>query len=48
VQFGKKKATHLTVVSPTKVTVTAPSGSGPVKVTVAAAGGTSAGKDYRY
>jgi subtilase family serine protease len=48
VHFGSKKATHVTVVSPTKVTVTAPSGSGTVKVTVSAAGGTSSGKDYRY
>jgi subtilase family serine protease len=48
VHFGKKLGTHVRVASLTKLTVTAPAGSGTVKVTVTAAGGTSAARLYRY
>ncbi len=41
VLFGKKRGTKVKVVSSTKITVTAPSGSGTVHVTVTATGGTS-------
>lgn len=51
VHFGHKLATGLRILSPTKITVTAPRGSGTVTVTVSAAGGTSAATPsarYRY
>jgi hypothetical protein len=51
VHFGHKLATRLRILSPTKITVTAPRGSGTVTVTVSAAGGTSAATPsarYRY
>jgi hypothetical protein len=51
VHLGHKKATHVRVVSATKITVTAPPGTGTVAVTVSATGGTSsatAGSHYRY
>jgi subtilase family serine protease len=51
VHFGSKKASHFVVISATKITVTAPSGSATVAVTVTATGGTSAisaGSHYRY
>jgi hypothetical protein len=41
VHFGKKRATTMRVISPTKITVTAPAGSGTITVTVTAVGGTS-------
>ncbi len=41
VHFGGKLATHVKVISPTEITVTAPAGTGAVHVTVTAAGGTS-------
>jgi subtilase family serine protease len=51
VHFGSKKATHIRVISATKITVTVPAGSGTVSVTVTAAGGTSRvskNSHYRY
>ena len=51
VRFGGKRVTGMRVISATKITVTAPSGSGMVSVTVTAAGGTSAktrASHYRY
>ncbi len=51
VHFGHKLATRLRVRSRTKITVTAPRGSGTVPVTVSTAGGTSAATPsdrYRY
>jgi hypothetical protein len=39
--FGTHRATHLIVISPRKITVTAPAGKGTVDVRVAAAGGES-------
>lgn len=48
VHFGGKLATHVKVVSSTEITVTAPSGSGTVSVTVTAGGRTSAGSRYKY
>jgi subtilase family serine protease len=48
VHFGRRRATHVTVVSPTKIIVTVPAGSGRVKVTVTAAGGTSLAGHYQY
>jgi subtilase family serine protease len=41
VHFGSKLGTKVRVISPTKITVTVPAGSGTVSVTVTAAGGTS-------
>jgi len=41
VYFGSHKATHLTVISSTRLRVTAPAGAGKVTVTVVTAGGTS-------
>jgi hypothetical protein len=41
VHFGARTATQVTVVSPTKVVVTAPAGTGAVYVTVTATGGVS-------
>jgi Pro-kumamolisin, activation domain/IPT/TIG domain/Subtilase family len=48
VRFGAKLGSQVTVESPTMLRVTVPAGSGTVKVTVTAAGGTSAAKPYRY
>jgi hypothetical protein len=51
VHFGSEKASHVHVLSATKLTVTAPPGSGTVTVTVTATGGTSAastGSHYHY
>ena len=48
VRFGKKLGTHVKIKSLEKLTVTVPAGSGTVKVTVTAAGGTSAARSYRY
>lgn len=42
VHFGSKAAASVTVVSPTEILATSPSGSGPVTVTVTTPGGTSA------
>jgi subtilase family serine protease len=41
VHFGTRAATHVTVVSPTKLVVSAPAGTGTVYVTVTAKGGVS-------
>jgi subtilase family serine protease len=41
VRFGTRAATHVTVVSPTEVVVSAPAGTGTVYVTVTASGGVS-------
>ncbi len=48
VRFGKKAGTRIRVESRDELTVTAPAGSGSVKVTVQAAGGTSPARTYRY
>jgi hypothetical protein len=51
VLFGTTKATNVTVVSATEITVTAPAGTGTVGVTVNAAGGSSApvtADSYQY
>ncbi len=51
VHFGAKLAANLKVISSTQITVTAPSGTGTVHVTVTAAGGTSPANSasrYRY
>jgi subtilase family serine protease len=49
VHFGSKKGTKIRVVSSTEIIVTAPKGAGTVKVTVTAAGGTTAGSiKFRY
>jgi hypothetical protein len=49
VHFGSRKGTSIKVVSSTEIIVTAPTGSGTVKVTVTAAGGTSTGSiRFRY
>ena len=48
VHFGAKLAGKVRVVSATEITVTAPSGSGTVHVTVTAAGGISNGPSYKY
>jgi hypothetical protein len=51
VHFGTRLATYVTVVSPTKVVVSAPAGTGSVYVKVTAAGGVSARSPavlYRY
>jgi subtilase family serine protease len=48
VRFGKKLGTHVKVKSSRKLTVTAPAGSGPVKVIVTAAGGSSPAGFYSY
>ena len=48
VHFGKRPGTKVHVKSLEKLTVRAPAGKGTVKVTVTAAGGTSASKSYRY
>ncbi len=48
VHFGRKLASHVKVLSSTEMSVTAPSGSGTVRVTVTAAGGTSASRRYTY
>jgi hypothetical protein len=41
VYFGKKRGTHLMVISPTKLTVAAPAGKGTVNIRVITAGGTT-------
>jgi subtilase family serine protease len=51
VRFGTRTATHVAVVSATKLVVTAPAGTGTVTVTVTASGGVShasAADRYRY
>ncbi len=51
VHFGTRAATHVTVVSPTKLVVSAPAGTGTVYVTVTASGGVSVRRPvglYRY
>jgi subtilase family serine protease len=48
IHFGKKLGTHVHIKSPRRLTVIVPRGSGTVKVTVTAAGGTSAAKTYSY
>ena len=48
VYFGSGKGTAVTVISATKITVTAPKGSGAVRVTVVAAGGTSNAVTFTY
>jgi len=41
VSFGPNVAPHLTVISPQKIRVTSPAGSGTVDIRVKSAGGTS-------
>ena len=48
VRFGAKAATHLKVISATKLTVVAPAGTGTVTVTITTAGGTSNTLTYKY
>jgi hypothetical protein len=48
VHFGAKLAGQVRVISATEITVSAPSGSGTVHVTVTAAGGLSNGPSYKY
>jgi len=48
VRFGGKLGAKLRVISPTKIKVVAPSGSGTVHVSVTAVGGTSNALTYRY
>jgi hypothetical protein len=48
VHFGRSRATQVTFVSPNEIIVTVPAGSGTVRVTVTAAGGTSLAGHYRY
>jgi IPT/TIG domain-containing protein len=41
VYFGKKRGTHLMVISPTKLTIAAPAGKGTVNIRVITGGGTT-------
>jgi subtilase family serine protease len=48
VRFGRRAGVHVAVVSPTKITVTTPGGSGTVTVRVTADGGTVVAGHFRY
>jgi IPT/TIG domain len=48
VRFGKRLGVQVKVTSPTKITVTTPSGSGTVTVRVTAAGGTVTAGHFSY